>query len=338
MFRTSVYTLEMSLTLGEKLRQAREARGLSLSEVAEQTRISSQYLESIENDEYGILPGGIFNKGFVKSFAKFVGLNEQEALEEYSRLISASDSIAAEEPKPYRPEVLTDDRAGGSMMPTLIVAGIILALMTIGILYGLSYLRQPSASDVAANTNRTNSNLSNTPLAEPSPDPASTVPDMASLKVEFKAVSAAVSLAVTSDGKKTTTLVNAGSAETFEPRDSLKLSYSRSLASAAQLVINGKEIKLPAVPLDPKRPVIEFEINKDNLAQIWNDGAISATSPAAVPGTNSNSTGQGSTTTSPPPVTPRTTPSPRPSTPVPAANANRPATRPATTPRPAATP
>ena len=53
----------MSLTLGEKLRQAREERGISISEVAEQTRISRQYLECIENNDYKILPGGIFNKG-----------------------------------------------------------------------------------------------------------------------------------------------------------------------------------------------------------------------------------------------------------------------------------
>ncbi len=60
----------MSLTLGEKLRQAREARGITLSEVAEQTRIAPLYIESIENDDYRGLPGGIFNKGLVKSFAK----------------------------------------------------------------------------------------------------------------------------------------------------------------------------------------------------------------------------------------------------------------------------
>ncbi|HVF46732.1 MAG TPA: helix-turn-helix domain-containing protein, partial [Pyrinomonadaceae bacterium] len=243
--------------------------------MAEQTRISSQYLESIENDEYGILPGGIFNKGFVKSFAKFVGVNEQEALEDYSRLI-ASNSAVADEPKGYRPEVLTDDGARGSMMPTLIVAGIILALMTIGILYGLSYLRDPTASDMAANASRTNTNLSNDTLVERAPDPASNTPEMANLKVEFKAVGAAVSLAATSDGKYTTSLVNAGRAATFEPKVALKLKYSRSLASAVQLVINGKDIRLPAVPLDPKRAAIEFEINKDNLAQIWNAGAISA--------------------------------------------------------------
>ena len=68
----------MSMTLGEKLRQAREDRGISLSEVAEQTRISPLYLESIENDDYRNLPGGIFNKGFIKTFAKYVGVDEQD--------------------------------------------------------------------------------------------------------------------------------------------------------------------------------------------------------------------------------------------------------------------
>ena len=72
----------MSLTLGEKLRQAREERGISISEVAEQTRISAHYLESIENDDYRPLPGGIFNKGFVKSYAKFIEIDEQEALQD----------------------------------------------------------------------------------------------------------------------------------------------------------------------------------------------------------------------------------------------------------------
>ena len=60
----------MSQTLGEKLRAAREERGISISEVAEQTRISPHYLASVENDDYKTLPGGIFNKGFVKSYGK----------------------------------------------------------------------------------------------------------------------------------------------------------------------------------------------------------------------------------------------------------------------------
>ena len=99
---------------------------MSISEVAEQTRISPLYIESIENDNYKPLPGGIFNKGFVKSYAKFVGMDEHEALSDYARL-AAENEIAAEQPlKVYRPEVLTDDNSASSMAPTLIFAGIIL--------------------------------------------------------------------------------------------------------------------------------------------------------------------------------------------------------------------
>src|SRR5688500_7448275 len=146
----------MSSTLGEKLRQAREEKGFTISEVAEQTRISSLYLQSIENDDYNTLPGGIFNKGFVKSFAKFVGINEQEALEDYSLLISQAEGTDAEDLKVFRPEVLTDDRSGASMAPTVIIAAIILALMTVGVLFLVDYLRRPSdelASTPASNTN-----------------------------------------------------------------------------------------------------------------------------------------------------------------------------------------
>ncbi|HEX8367102.1 MAG TPA: helix-turn-helix domain-containing protein, partial [Pyrinomonadaceae bacterium] len=109
----------MSLTLGEKLRQAREARGISISEVAEQTRISALYLEAIENNDYRTLPGGIFNKGFVKSFAKFVGVDEHEALQDYSRLLAEQGTDSGDDPKTYRPEVLTDDYSRSSMLPTL---------------------------------------------------------------------------------------------------------------------------------------------------------------------------------------------------------------------------
>ena len=100
----------MAETLGEKLRAAREARGISIRDVAEQTRIAPMYIECIENDNYKPLPGGIFNKGFVKSYARFIGMDEHDALQEYSRLMSQTDTSASpEEFRSYRPEVLTDD-------------------------------------------------------------------------------------------------------------------------------------------------------------------------------------------------------------------------------------
>ena len=192
----------MSLSLGEKLREAREERGFTIADVAEQTRISSLYLESIENDDYRILPGGIFNKGFVKSYAKFVGINEAEALQDYSALLAQTSSAEDEgDLKVYRPEVLTDDRSTSSMVPTVILAAVILGIMTAGILFLVSYLRQPA--DVPAANTTAQSNNSNS--AEPTPEtiPTSTnAPEMASLKVEFKAVGQPVLVTATTDGTK----------------------------------------------------------------------------------------------------------------------------------------
>jgi cytoskeletal protein RodZ len=293
----------MSLTLGEKLRQAREERGFSLSEVSEQTRISSLYLESIENDDYGILPGGIFNKGFVKSYAKFVGLNEQEALLDYSGLIAQSDAPSQEELRLYKPEVLTDDSSSRSMIPTWIKAVVLLGIMTGAVLIGLNFLRRqgetPAANSAAVSNN---GSLINGQGITEDDGAKSASPDMSTLKVEFKAMGQPVSLTATTDGKMSSNVVTPGSTSMFEPKESLKLSYSRSLASFVQLTINGKAISLPAEPLVPRRNAIEFEINRSNIGQIWTRGAISTDVPAANPDTNANSNSISTATLQTPPA------------------------------------
>ena len=290
----------MSQSLGEKLRQAREDKRLTLGDVAEQTRISSLYLEAIENDDYKILPGGIFNKGFVKSFAKFVGIDEQQALMDYQAVLARSETAAEHDQRVYKPEVLTDDRSG-SMLPTMIVAALVLGVMTFGILYLVSYLRSPSSTTASNTTKPTTNTATEAPPANTEPSPSG-VPDMAALKVIVTATSD-VSLNAAVDGAKSSnSLIHAGSSQTFEPKQSLKLSYSRSLASAVQLAINGKTITPPATPLDPKRSVIEFEINKDDLSQIWTSGSIT---PSPATETSANTSVVAAT----PKPSPKTTPS-----------------------------
>lgn len=323
-------------TLGEKLRQAREERGLSLSEVADQTRISSLYLESIENDDYRILPGGIFNKGFVKSYAKFVGINEQEALQDYARLVAETQVPAEEEVRSYRPEVLTDDRTSGSMVPTVITAVIILGLMTAGILFLINYLRQPAepAADLTANTNTT-TNANVPPSTNAAPPEESGVPELGTAKLEFSATTDPVSLTSVTDGKSESNIVAAGSAVVFEPKESIKLSYSRSLAKSVQLTINGKQIALPQTPFNPRRNVIEFEINKDNLASIWTNASIvtesNETAPTetpvqeTTPAPEANPAATSAQTPPPAAATPVRTPARPPATPRPAANKTAPA-------------
>ena len=286
---------QMAETLGEKLRAAREARGISIRDVAEQTRIAPMYIECIENDNYKPLPGGIFNKGFVKSYARFIGMDENEALQDYSRLLSQTESSTPplEEFRSYRPEVLTDDRASQSSLATIIIAGVILAIMTFGIYMIVNWLRsEPSAPTAATNTNTSNQTAAQQPDAA-TPAPAGDVPTMQNLRVEFRTASEPISLSANSDGRNSVNTVTPSAPQIFEPRQSLRLSYAKALAPSAQLFINGKQIVLPTAPANPRRIPIEIDINAANLAQVWQSGQYTfqvqapadTTTPVATPST-----------------------------------------------------
>ncbi|MBK9165331.1 MAG: helix-turn-helix domain-containing protein [Acidobacteria bacterium] len=252
----------MSQTLGEKLREAREERGLSIGEVAEQTRISSLYLESIERDDYKPLPGGIFNKGFVKSYAKFVGLDENEAVQEYSRIVTKTEGLEDKELRVYRSEVLTDDNVANSMIPTLIFAGIILALITGGVLFLLNYL-QTQPSEPAANTN-VNANRTGT---VPTPTPA---PSFNEIRIEFTPTAEAISLTSVVDGKQISEVVPAGTPKVITASESVRLSYYRGFFDKVALKLNGKAIEPPPAPA--RGSSVTFTIDKANAEAIYTAG------------------------------------------------------------------
>jgi cytoskeletal protein RodZ len=70
-------------TFGEKLRKQREQRGISLDTISTITKISPRMLRAIEDEHFDQLPGGVFSKGFVRAYARQVGLNEEEAVADY---------------------------------------------------------------------------------------------------------------------------------------------------------------------------------------------------------------------------------------------------------------
>ena len=77
-------------SFGERLRREREMRGISLDSIAESTKIGTRLLRALEDEQFELLPGGIFNKGFVRAYAKYLGLNEDEAVADY--LVAAGES------------------------------------------------------------------------------------------------------------------------------------------------------------------------------------------------------------------------------------------------------
>ncbi|MBV9609866.1 MAG: helix-turn-helix domain-containing protein, partial [Acidobacteria bacterium] len=62
-------------SFGERMRREREMRGITLEAISEKTKITTRTLEALEKDDFDKLPGGIFNKGFVRSYAQFLGMN-----------------------------------------------------------------------------------------------------------------------------------------------------------------------------------------------------------------------------------------------------------------------
>jgi hypothetical protein len=68
---------------GEKLRKQREQRGIELDTISNTTKISTRMLRALEEEHFDQLPGGVFNKGFVRAYARQVGLDEAEAVSDY---------------------------------------------------------------------------------------------------------------------------------------------------------------------------------------------------------------------------------------------------------------
>jgi cytoskeleton protein RodZ len=88
---------------GEHLKREREMRGVSLEEISAATRISVRFLEALENEQWERLPGGIFNRGFIRSVAHFLGLDEEGLIAEYALETHERPEIAVWTKEPVQP-------------------------------------------------------------------------------------------------------------------------------------------------------------------------------------------------------------------------------------------
>ncbi len=78
---------------GERLKRERELREVSMDELTKATRISTRFVQALENEDWAKLPGGIFGHGFVRTIARYLGLNEEALLGDYD-LARAEHSAA----------------------------------------------------------------------------------------------------------------------------------------------------------------------------------------------------------------------------------------------------
>jgi cytoskeleton protein RodZ len=86
-------------SLGQELRRERELRGISLREIADSTRISLRFLQAIEDDQFGRIPGEFFVRAILRSYAKGVGLDEHQVLNRYQEMQSFEEQQQERENK-----------------------------------------------------------------------------------------------------------------------------------------------------------------------------------------------------------------------------------------------
>jgi len=78
-------------TLGDYLKNKREAQNITLEEVSQATRIRRTILEAIENNNYDLIPPKVFTQGFIKSYASYLGLDENDVIKRYHEIMESRE-------------------------------------------------------------------------------------------------------------------------------------------------------------------------------------------------------------------------------------------------------
>jgi cytoskeletal protein RodZ len=76
------------------LARFRKSSGVSLSQIAERTKISSRFLEAIEGEQFDQLPGGIFSTSYLRQYAKAIGYDEEALVAFYNQKMNPSEPIS----------------------------------------------------------------------------------------------------------------------------------------------------------------------------------------------------------------------------------------------------
>ena len=124
----------MGDSLGEYFQRAREAKGLTLDEAAARTRILPQYLKAVEENNYARLPDEVFAKGFVRSYARILGLNEDAVIRKFDE--SGGQFYAKRAERESLKQQLEEEERRKKTNRNIVVGTISAALLVLFVLMG----------------------------------------------------------------------------------------------------------------------------------------------------------------------------------------------------------
>jgi cytoskeleton protein RodZ len=263
---------------GGKLRTARERRGISLRQIAASTKISAAALEALERNDISKLPGGIFSRAFVRSYALEVGLDPDETVREFVDRFQGEPAPSA--PVPVAIPESESNFESQQRMASVVLKLVLVSVPLIVLILYLSYrYRSSSPGSSSESTPPAASATIGTPVAAkpevPAPS-ATAVPSTGQLPpIETPAAAAngtlklAIQLSgdcwvrVTVDGRQMLERVmKAGENQSFDVRDLAVLDVGN--AGAFTFSLDGR----PAKPLGLAGDVKSVRITRDTVAQL----------------------------------------------------------------------
>ena len=215
--------------LGERFRAAREERGLTLSEVGEQLRIRSVYLAAIEEENWKAIGAPVYIRGFLRTYARFLGLDAEEAVAEFN---AASGTSPSSSPLPSATPAQAGQR---SLAPLLWVAGVV-AIALIGFVIYV-YVSPPRAAVTTAQQSASPAPVATGTgaTAHPSPRPQPLLTRTLALKI-----TSASWLRVTIDGSVSMEgIFSRGTSKIFHGKTAVVRAGN---AAGVELTINGKPV------------------------------------------------------------------------------------------------
>lgn len=237
--------------LGQRFRAAREARGLSLPEVVEQVRIRAVYLAAIENEDWSAIGAPVYIRGFLRTYARFLGLDAEEVVAEFNLGEGERGAIV-----PARGHIV-DERAAGrrglQLSPFIWVAAVVAIVLIAFVVYNELTLPKPGAVAFLATPipapSVTATSLVVAPSASPMPSVTvtpSAEPTLLTATTLSLRLTGPCWLRVSSDGRVVSEgIFPAGTTKTFSGRS---VSVLVGNAGAADLLLDGKDLGKMGAP------------------------------------------------------------------------------------------
>lgn len=139
-------------SFGAKLKQERELRKISLDEISRSTKIGTRLLRALEEEHLDQLPGGIFNKGFIRAYARALGMDEEEIVADYVAATTTRLPVGRSgNPEETLAELRTQEDAKSSGLPWGTLA-VVLLIVALGLAVWGLYSRQSTSTENATTT------------------------------------------------------------------------------------------------------------------------------------------------------------------------------------------